>query len=163
MKLVNKIIGAATLAIISASAPASAACWSVNAVEAAFVQDLESTFMTATKRCRAQGIDMTADYNRFAHDKYKILSSASNELRHHFAGGRPSSDATNAYNAFASSLIANHESDGPMLDCAGVQQLIKAAVQASSERSTLVEFAIRAGSNPSLPAESCGPQFAEAN
>lgn len=162
MKGAGKLISVVAAAML-ASGPATAACWSNNAVEAAYVRDLDVGLMVATLRCRTQGVEMTADYNKFVRDKRAVLIAANDDLRAHFAQGSNSKAALDALDRYATSLANSHGAGSAQLDCSDYQTLVRAAVSAKPDRAALIELAARAGSKPALPSGACSSQIALAH
>ncbi len=87
MKGIKQLIlaaGAATMV----GGPASAACWSNSAVEAAYVRDFDTILMVATLRCRTHGVEMATDYNRFVREKRAVLVAANGRVARAVCGGQ---------------------------------------------------------------------------
>lgn len=111
MKLARKI-GAVTAVtmMMSAAIPARAAspCWGDREVSAARVREMQTVLMVAALRCRAAGIDISADYNGFVTAQRGALAVANLVIKEHFAAnGGSQSD----YDRFATSLANGHGDD----------------------------------------------------
>lgn len=140
--------------------PASAACWSDQAVDAAYVRDFDTILMTATLRCRVQGVDLTADYNKFVREKRAVLTGVNDTLRAHFAQDVSGRAALDAYDRYATALANSHGAGSPNMNCADYQGLVDAAVKAVPDRAVLLDMAFRAGARPALPNGRCVAQVA---
>lgn len=136
-------------------APANAACWAPRAAEAAQVRDFETMLMVATLRCRVNGVDMSDDYNRFVREKRAVLVGVNDELRAQFTPGRTSKAALDAYDRFVTAIANSHGAGSANLGCADFQAMAQAANAAPADRAALLALAVRAGSDPALPAERC--------
>jgi hypothetical protein len=159
MKGVKRLVAAAAMAALGLG-PASAACWSDRAVDAAYVRDLDTMLMTATLRCRLHGVDLAAGYNKFVREKRPVLVAANEELREHFAVDARGGAALDAFDRFATALANSHGAGDPGKNCADYQALVEAAVAAAPERAALIEMARQAGSNPTLANGRCTTQIA---
>ena len=153
MGIRRMILAVVTTAV--ASTPVSAACWSSRAVEAAYVRDFDTILMVATLRCRGQGMEITADYNKFVREKRTLLVSANDELRAQFAAGRGAKAGLDAFDRFATALANSHGANAEGLSCAEYKALAQAAASAPPDRAALLQLAARAGASPDLPQEAC--------
>lgn len=89
------------------AAPATAGCWQDGEVAGARVRQLQTMLMVATLKCRAAGIDISADYNAFVRARMAAIDTANGAIKRHFAavGGQV------AYDRFAT-VLANGYSHG---------------------------------------------------
>lgn len=159
-------VGMFSTALVAAAmvlgAPATAACWSPRAAEAAQVRDFEMMMMVAMLRCRATTLDIAEDYNHFVRDKRAVLTSVNDELRSQLADGRSGKVALDAYDRFVTAMANSHGAGSANLNCDDFHAMIQTAIAASPDRGALLALAVRAGSDPALPTERCAPQFASA-
>ncbi len=150
----------AAAAVTMVSSPATAACWSAKAVEAAYVRDFDTILMVATLRCRNQGVEIATDYNKFVREKRAVLVAANEDLRAQFTVGRSPKAGLDAFDRFATAIANSHGAGSSEFDCAAYKVLAKAAVAAPVSRASLLQLAARAGSNPALPVDACARQVA---
>ncbi len=142
MKGIKSVILAAAAAC-SVSAPVSAACWSNTAVEAAYVRDFDTILMVATLRCRGQGMEITADYNKFVREKRTLLVSANDDLRAQFTAGRSAKAGLDAFDRFATALANSHGANAEGHSCADYKALAQAAAAAPADRAALLQLAAK--------------------
>jgi hypothetical protein len=150
----------AAAAVATVGGPASAACWTNSAVEAAYVRDFDTILMVATLRCRTKGVEMATDYNRFVREKRTVLVAANDELRAQFAAGRTQKAALDAFDRYATSLANTHGAGSDTLSCADYKELVAQAVAAPASRVALLQLAAKAEANPAIPSEGCTRQVA---
>ncbi len=140
---------------MGAASPARAACWQARAVEAAQISDFSTMLMVATLRCRGQGVDFSADYNRFVATKRAALVAVNAELRAQFnqdLGGKAALDAMDRF----VTRIANSYGDGAgAADCQAFSALAHEAAASAADRDGLLALAQREGADPVLPGGRC--------
>ena len=156
---IKKVIFAMAAAA-TVGGPASAACWSSNVVEAAYIRDFDTTLMVATLRCRAQSQEIGVNYNRFVRQDRAVLTAASDELRTQFSVGKTQKAGLDAFDHFATSLANSHGAGEDGVSCAEYGELVRSAADSPAERSVLLKLAIKAHVNPALPQEACTRQIA---
>ena len=153
-KYKRAILGAAAVALsLSSAAPAVAsACWSEADVSAAKVREMQTQLMVAALRCRAGGVDILANYNRFLHAKRGEITAANARLRAHFlAANRRTGERD--YDRYTTSLANGYggarTNQGSCADAASL------ADEAASARSGLVAVADREIASPQHTAGRC--------
>lgn len=163
MKGVREIVAVAIAAAVTSAPAAAAPCWSTEAVDAAFVRDLDTSLMVATLRCRLHGVDISGDYNRFVREKRAILVAANDQLRAQFLIGRSGKAGLDAFDRYATALANSHGAGSDSLDCADYKALAQAAVAAAPNRGALLKLAVSAGVNPAIPDAACTRRIALAH
>jgi hypothetical protein len=159
MKGVRQWVAVAAIMTLGC-AQAHAACWSDQAADAALVRDFDTMLMTATLRCRHQGVDLTASYNKFVREKRAVLVQANETLRSHFASEAAGARALDAFDRYATALANSHGAGDAGVTCVDYQRLVEAAVKVEPARAALIDMAQRAGANPALPNGRCTARLA---
>lgn len=146
---------AGTAALFSVTPAQAAACWNIQAIEAAQVRDFETMLMVSALRCRNTGVNFLDEYNGFVRTKRSALTQVNEELRGQFEQTLGAKAALNAYDAYVTSLANSYGAGAAGLACSDMQSLTQAANAAAPTRSALVVLAQRAGANPRLPGAKC--------
>lgn len=110
MAIGMKLAAALALAATGTAVPAQAqgACWATRDMQAASVRQMQTMLMVAALRCKAAGIDVSADYNSFVTVQKEALAAEDMVIKRHFANaGGTQSD----YDHFTTAL-ANGYGDG---------------------------------------------------
>ena len=158
MSFVKKIaFGAASVALL-ATAPAQAACWNDDAVEAAMVRDLETMLMVSALRCKLSGTDILPEYNRFINTSRPALTDVNTRLRAHFGNGFA---ALNAYDSYVTKVANRYGSGADGLNCNDMQSILQAANAESGSRTGLARLARDAAVEPLLPGGRCTVAIAQ--
>lgn len=147
---------AAAISLVVASAPASASCWSREEASAATVRDLQSLLMVATLRCRAAGLDITADYNGFVSANRILVQHENERIKAHFIRSQGPVAGQRAYDSFATHLANIYGGgDSSPAACNGMASLAReGALMADSEEGLLL-LAARQGISTELPDSFC--------
>ena len=151
---------AAAMAMACAPLPAQAAgCWAAQDIAAAKVRDLQTMLMVATLRCRADGMDVSADYNDFVVANRDAITAMNQRLKAHFwAAG--SVDGQAQYDRFVTALANAYGDDDTGGDsCAEASAVSREAVSAGSA-DALVAIGEAQRRDPALPGGSCGVTLA---
>ncbi len=151
------IIALVATAIVAA--PARAACWKSDQVEAAMVRDFETMLMVSALRCRAKG-NMLARYNKFVVQARPALMQVNDKLRAHFAEAVGQSRALNAYDGYVTRIANRYGAGAEGLSCDDFSSITDAAVAERPSLSALVALANRAGVQPLLDGGRCEVVFA---
>lgn len=108
MGIKRHLAAALALAATGAAMPAQAQCWGVHDMQAASVRQMQTMLMVAALRCKAAGIDVSAEYNGFVTAQKETLAAEDMVIKRHFAdAGGTQSD----YDHFTTAL-ANGYGDG---------------------------------------------------
>lgn len=103
-KTARAALAAVTAALCLASAPANAAsCFAREDAAAAKVRELQTMLMVAALRCRASGIDILPNYNRFVAAHRGTISAMNARLKAHFAVSGPA-EGQRRYDRFTTAL-----------------------------------------------------------
>ncbi|NIJ06596.1 hypothetical protein FHS31_000178 [Sphingomonas vulcanisoli] len=147
---------AAALALVAASAPASAQCWNREETSAATIRDLQSLLMVATLRCRAAGMDITADYNGFVSANRQLVQHENDRIKAHFIRAAGPVAGQRAYDSFATHLANIYGGDASTPDaCENLATVAReGALMANSEEGLLL-LASRQGISTDLPGGMC--------
>ena len=146
------VIALAAMAIVVA--PAQAACWKADQVDAAKVRDFETMLMVSALRCRANG-NMLARYNRFVVQARPALTHVNDALRAHFDEAVGPSRALNAYDSYVTRVANRYGAGADGLSCADLSSITDAAVAERPSFRALAELADRAGVQPLLEGSRC--------
>ena len=146
------VIALAATAIIAA--PAQAACWKADQVDAAKVRDFETMLMVSALRCRQHG-NMLARYNKFVVQARPALTAVNNTLRTHFAEAVGHSQALNAYDGYVTRVANRYGAGAEGLSCDDFSSITDAAVAERPSFRALAELADRAGVRPLLDGGRC--------
>ena len=153
-----KSLGAAAAAIslVLASAPASAQCWNREETSAATIRDFQSLLMVATLRCRAAGMDMTADYNSFVQANRVLIQRQNERIKTHFIHAAGPIAGQRAYDAFATHLANIYGGGESSTEACGSMAATarEGALMANSEEGLLL-LAARQGISTALPEGMC--------
>jgi hypothetical protein len=148
------VMGAVMVSALAA-APAQAGCWSVDAIEAAKVRDMETMLMVSALRCRASGHDFMGKYNHFIRSSRASLMVANDRLRHHFANGVGGVAGLNAYDRYATSLANRYGAGADGLNCRDMASIADAALREGHSFDGLSRLATRAEIEPELHGPRC--------
>ncbi len=162
----------AVAALLGAAVPAVAQpCWSPADADAARIRELQSMLMVAALRCRADGIDILADYDALVTAERPAFAAANASLRGHFAAGGGAAGAAGEgtgegageadYDHFATAL-ANAYGDGGTreIGCNTAAGLMRDAA-AAPDRAALLRLASAAVPPRELPGGACAkPEIA---
>lgn len=159
-KAMKAAAATAAAMMVCGSSPAQAAgCWAAQDVAAAKVRDLQTMLMVATLRCRANGMDLSAEYNRFVVANRTAIAAMNQRIKAHFwtAG---SADGQAQYDRFATSLANSYGDDETGGDSCENAAAISREGAAAGSVETLVAIADRQMLSPALPGGSCGVTLA---
>lgn len=154
MKIVTKVIAAATAAALCAGS-ASAACWSDAAYEAAQVREFDTMLMVQALRCRKTDANFVEAYNRFVVASRPALLKANATLKSHFAAEFGERGALNAYDNYMTTVANRYGAGTDGLDCEDVAGMVQMALQAKGSPSALSELADMVQMTPSVQADRC--------
>lgn len=146
------VIALVASAIIAA--PAQAACWKADQVDAAKVRDFETMLMVSALRCRKQG-NMLARYNRFVVQARPALTQVNDTLRAHFAEAVGHSRSLNAYDSYVTRVANRYGAGADGLSCDDFSSITDAAVAERPSFRALAALADRAGVKPLLEGGRC--------
>ena len=152
------VITLAAVAIVAA--PAQAACWKTDQVDAAKVRDFETMLMVSALRCRAHG-NMLARYNKFIVNARPALTQVHDMLRAHFAEAVGASRALNEYDGYVTRVANRYGAGADGLSCADLSSITDAAVAERPSFRALAELADRAGVQPLLEGGRCNRTVAQ--
>jgi hypothetical protein len=153
----RKLAGFAAAMACLVTAPAQAACWSDEAVDAAMVRDLETMLMVSSLRCKLSGVDMLDDYNSFIRSSRPALAQVNDELRSHFGTGNA---ALNAYDSYVTKIANRYGGGAEGLNCRDMASILHAARSEGGSRKGLTRLAHDAEVQPLLPGGQCGAKIA---
>ena len=147
---------AAAVALVASAMPATAACWNREETSAANVRDLQSLLMVATLRCRAAGMDITADYNGFVAANRQVIQRQNERIKAHFIRASGPVAGQRAYDAFATHLANIYGGgDSSAEVCQNMASVAReGALMANSEEGLLL-LASRQGIATALPEGMC--------
>jgi hypothetical protein len=157
--MIRSLVIALAAAVIVA-APAHAACWKADAVDAAKVRDFETMLMVSALRCRAQGT-MLARYNKFVVQARPALTQVNDMLRAHFAESAGQGRSLNAYDGYVTRVANRYGAGADGLSCADLSSITDAAVAERPSFRALAALADRAGVQPLLEGGRCDVVIAE--
>lgn len=155
---IGKGFAAAVLAaaVVSGGAQSAlaASCWQAQEVSAARVRDLQTRLMVAGLKCRGQGPEMLAAYNRFVVEHRASIQRHNNVLRTHFIRMQGKSGGEREYDRYTTALANAYGSTAADSGaCADMVRLAKRA--ASAKPVELVAVAEDYGLQPEMNGGAC--------
>lgn len=158
----GKVLSGVVVASVMVAAPAQAACWSAETVEAAKVRDMETMLMVSALRCRTTGFDFMGKYNAFVRSSRASLTVANDRLRQHFSAGVGGVAGLNAYDRYATSLANRYGAGAEGLNCRDMASITDAALREGQSFESLSRLATRAQIEPETPGNRCPVAVAQA-
>ncbi len=162
---IGKHIAAAGLAVAvictSATPAFSASCWQAEEASAAKVRDLQTRLMVAGLKCRGNGPEMLAVYNRFVVAHRSSIQRYNNVLRARFIRLSGKSGGERDYDRYTTALAnAYGATDADQQACDEMVVLAKRAVLARPAE--LVPLAEDFGLDPKMSGGVCRIRMASA-
>lgn len=154
----NAILAASGFALLAA--PAQAACWKSDEVQAAQVRDLDTMLMVGALRCRNGGDNFLSHYNHFVKASRPALIEVNDRLHAHFAASVGAARALTAYDSFVTRTANRYGAGVAGLDCGDMADIVTAAIADGESFSALAALADRADVEPVLDGPLCGVRTA---